>query len=126
MIISEDSSTQSYRIRSYSAHTVQINDEALTDSFVICANHLIKNWGPQSVQKINFDHWQSILQLQPKLLIIGTGDQFHSLPDTLLAPLIEKNIAIECMDTQAACRTYIALTAENRNVAAAMIIESQK
>jgi uncharacterized protein len=37
-------------------------------------------------------------------------------------PLIEARLGLEVMDVQAACRTYNILMAEERNVAAALLL----
>ena len=50
----------------------------------------------------------------------------HQLASEVLvefAPLIARNIGLETMDLQAACRTYNVLMAEGRKVVAALLIE---
>jgi len=51
---------------------------------------------------------------------LGITLQFPALET--YGDLINHGIGIEIMDTAAACRTYNALTAENRQVAAALIL----
>ena len=57
-------------------------------------------------------------------MILGTGASQKFPPPATLRPLIEAGIGFEIMDTAAACRTYNILVAEDRNVAAALIIAS--
>ena len=55
------------------------------------------------------------------LLVLGTGRRFALAPAALVAPLRAVGVAVEAMDTAAACRTYPTLAAEGRRVAAALI-----
>jgi len=56
-----------------------------------------------------------------RILLIGTGKAMLPLPATWRALAREADVAIEAMDTGAACRTYNVLLAEEREVAAALI-----
>jgi uncharacterized protein len=60
--------------------------------------------------------------LDAELVLIGTGRSLQFPPAEALRPLIEARLGFEIMDTQAACRTYNILMAENRRVAAALIL----
>ncbi len=56
-----------------------------------------------------------------EILLLGTGEkqQFPTLE--IRKYFIEQNIALEVMDSRAACRTYNILASEDRKVAAAII-----
>jgi uncharacterized protein len=56
-----------------------------------------------------------------ELLLLGCGARMALVPSALRAALKEAGIAIEPMDTGAACRTYNLLMADGRRVAAALI-----
>ena len=58
---------------------------------------------------------------RPELLLIGCGRQIALAPDSLRAAIRERGLALEVLDTGAACRTYNVLLAEERRVAAALI-----
>ena len=55
------------------------------------------------------------------ILLVGCGPRFAPPPDVLRAGLKARGIALEWMDTGAACRTFNVLLAEERRVAAALI-----
>jgi uncharacterized protein len=55
------------------------------------------------------------------ILLIGTGRSMLPLPRALRQLCQEAGIAVEPMDTGAACRTYNVLLTEERAVAAALI-----
>jgi uncharacterized protein len=59
----------------------------------------------------------------PEVILIGTGIKQVFIHPKHLGKLYEKHIGVECMDTAAACRTYNVLMAEDRKVAALLIIE---
>jgi uncharacterized protein len=56
-----------------------------------------------------------------EILVLGCGARFRKVPAELRAALRAEGIAVEAMDTGAACRTYNLLLAEGRRVAAALI-----
>ena len=56
-----------------------------------------------------------------ELLLLGLGRRMAPVAAALRAALKAHGIAIEAMDTGAACRTYNVLLAEDRRVAAALL-----
>ena len=56
-----------------------------------------------------------------ELLLIGLGRRMAPVAAALRAALKARGIAIEGMETGAACRTYNVLLAEDRRVAAALL-----
>jgi uncharacterized protein len=56
-----------------------------------------------------------------EILLLGLGRRMTPIPAALRAALKASGIAIEPMDTGAACRTYNVLLAEERRVAAALM-----
>jgi uncharacterized protein len=56
-----------------------------------------------------------------ELLILGLGRRMAPVPSALRAAFKTRGIALEAMETGAACRTYNVLLAEDRHVAAALL-----
>jgi len=56
-----------------------------------------------------------------ELLLVGTGRRMLPAGAVLRAAMKAQGIAVEAMDTGAACRTYNILLAEDRRVAAALL-----
>ena len=56
-----------------------------------------------------------------ELLLLGLGRRMAPAPSALRTALKAHGIAVETMDTGAACRTYNLLLAEERRVAAALL-----
>ena len=63
-----------------------------------------------------------LLDYEPEIVLLGTGDVQRFPHPRLLAPLGEAHVGIEAMDTSAACRTFNILVAEGRRVAAALTV----
>ena len=69
-------------------------------------------------------HFASLAELNPELVIFGSGSRIRFVRPALLRPLLERRIGVETMDTAAACRTYNVLLAEGRSVLAALLFET--
>lgn len=122
MEIIEDKNNTQYQIAEINQKSVTINNTVYAKSLIISARQLITDWPPQDISELSNKHWQSVIELKPEIVLLGTGRTFHFSQPELLQPLHEAHIGVEFMDTPAACRTYIALSSEGRNVVAALII----
>lgn len=60
-------------------------------------------------------------ETSPEIILLGCGDAGIFLPSALRGELKLKKLAVEAMDTGAACRTYNVLMTEGRLVAAALL-----
>jgi uncharacterized protein len=108
-------------IRSASTNGFQIGDELHTRSIVISSSELITHWPPQSPAELNLGHLEPILELAPEVVLVGTGESQVFLSPEFLFRFYQEGIGIECMSTQAACRTFNVLVSENRRVVAALM-----
>ncbi len=123
MKLNLDKSGASNQIRSYRAGEITVNNTVYRQSLIITADKLLSDWPPQSFSDLSPAQWNSILNLKPQIVLLGTGIKFIMPKPSLLAPLYQEHIAVESMDTAAACRTFMALTAEGRSVLAALLIK---
>ena len=81
-----------------------------------------QTWTAQNAQEISSESLAPLLDQQGiELLLIGTGEQTRALPENLRQSLRTRGIALEVMDSSAACRTYNVLQQEERKVALAAI-----
>ena len=122
MKFSEDKIDQGYYISGYEAGTILVNGSPKTTSFIISLEQLIDDWAPTHIDELRTQHMQPLLQLQPELVLIGTGEALRFPSIEHYACLIQQNIGVEIMDTAAACRTFNILVAEGRHIAAALLI----
>jgi uncharacterized protein len=110
-------------VRGYSATGVRIDDRLYAASVVVNATTVIEGWPPRSISEATEADLQGVLDLQPEILLLGTGRRQVFPSPQLLALLYRARVGFEVMDTGAACRTYNVLVSEGRNVAAALIVE---
>ena len=136
MRFAPDKDFGSYSVRSYQAGQITItlpistdeesplavNELILTRSFIIAPRQLRENWPPQNVGELA-EHLQVVIDLEPELVILGTGRVLEFPPPSLTESLYTKGIGVEIMDTAAACRTYNVLMHEGREVVAALIVD---
>ena len=123
MSLTLDENHAKYQVRAYSPGQIQVNDVVYTKSLIVSSLNLIENWAPQNISELTREHLALIIPLSPAILLIGTGSVLEFPDLEIYGDLINEGIGVEVMDTHAACRTYNALTSEDRNVVAALIIK---
>lgn len=94
----------------------------LTCSFLITAEQLTTDWPPERLEELRREHLDPLAALQPDVVIFGVGPTLRFPDPAILAPLTEKGIGVEVMDSRAACRTYNVLAGEGRRVAGALLM----
>lgn len=109
-------------IRAVREHSVVVIDRELQSSFLIAPNQVIEDWPPASVIDLDAGAIQAIVDLDPELVIIGTGVEQRFPEQTALLPLLRKGIGVEVMHNAAAGRTYNLLAGEGRKVVAGFIL----
>lgn len=122
MSLTLDDNTARYQIRSYTPGEIRINDLHFTKSIIVSPTQIIENWSPQSIDELSQNDFLIFLELKPAILLIGTGATHKIISIEFYGELINAGIGVEVMNTSAACRTFNALTAEERNVAAALLL----
>ncbi|MDX1541421.1 MAG: Mth938-like domain-containing protein [Geminicoccaceae bacterium] len=93
------------------------------DGPVVVLEASVLAWSPGEVPALTLDDFAGVLEAEPRpeILILGSGPGFVMASAALRAQLREHGIALECMASAAACRTYNLLRAEDRRVAAALL-----
>lgn len=111
-----------YRIRSYEPGRLRINEQTLQQSVVVAPDQLIADWAPQTLSELREEHLQAVLDMQPEVVLLGTGSTQRFPDRAILQRLLTAGVGIEVMETGAACRTYNVLMAEERRVVAALLL----
>ena len=122
MKMHRDDSARAHRITGYGAGYVAVDEQPLTQSFILTPEALITDWGPQSLSDLDEQALGALIRLSPAIVLLGSGAEQRFPPPALLAAVLNKGIGIEVMTTPAACRTYNILVAEDRAVAAGLFI----
>jgi len=113
-------------ISSYGKGWVQVAGERLTRSVVIASDGRRFEWQCTRFEDLTAAHFEQLAQLRTELVIFGSGERLRFPAAALTRALIECQIGIEAMDTQAACRTYNILAGEGRHVAVALLMEPSR
>ena len=111
-----------YLLRGVSADGVLVNDKTLNRSFILTPHELVEDWRPVSSQDLVADDMQALLDLNPVLVILGTGARQQFPSAAVMAACLTRGIGIEVMDNAAAARTFNVLATEGRKVVAGFIV----
>lgn len=121
MQITKDTNDSAHIINHYEPGMIQVNKQEYTTSLLISQTELL-DWAPQSIDQLQKEHFLTIIELNPAIVIIGCGQELTFPATDLLAELINRQIGYEVMTTAAACRTLSVLHAEGRNAVGALIV----
>ncbi len=108
-------------IHSVSADGIRVVDQLCTGSIIVSANRLITDWPVTSPGEITADHVGLILDLEPEIVLIGTGPRQVFLQPEMLMQFYKQGVGVEIMSTRAACDTFNIIVSEGRNVVAALV-----
>jgi uncharacterized protein len=96
-----------------------------THSVALSSDGQVLDWPCSSLDQAKPEHFESLLPLNPEVVVLGTGQKLKFLKPEVLRSLIAAGVGVETMDTQAAARTFNILAGEGRRVVAALIIEGE-
>lgn len=123
MEFSIDQPLGKYQITAYEPGIITVNEQHCQSSLIISNDRLITDWPCNSANSLEREHLSTILTMTPEVLIVGTGEEQVFLDQALFAEFYNQQIGVEVMTTAAACRTFNALSAEGRQIVAALIID---
>ena len=113
-------------ITAYSEAYIEINKQRFGHSLIVMPELCLHDWDVKHSTEIGLSQVAKLIELHRshkiEVLLLGTGEKQHFLTGAPYFALVEKGIAIECMSTAAACRTYNILMSEGRQVMAALIV----
>jgi uncharacterized protein len=112
---------QKVYIRAVGKDGITIGEDKFTSSLILSPDTVNPDWGVDAFADISAETLQPLLDLDPELVLIGTGAQQHfPTPETLMM-FYRAGIGVEIMNTRAACRTFNILVLEERRVVAGLI-----
>ncbi|WP_395825029.1 Mth938-like domain-containing protein [Collimonas sp.] len=119
--------TQQYQtVTAYDERGVEINATRYEHSLLVLPESVPVSWPVSSFEALTAEHFAHIDSTRPDVVILGTGLRQRFVHPKLTTVLTTRRIGVECMDNQAACRTYNILMAEGRKVVLALIFNSDK
>ncbi len=111
-------------VKRYESGQVTINDQIVTDSCFLNQHTLVEHWNCHAIEELNQQPKNiltPIFEMQPEVLILGTGETQTFPTPEVFHLCAEKGIGLEVMANRVACRTYNVLTTEDREVVLALI-----
>jgi uncharacterized protein len=116
--------TQHYQtVTAYDDAGVELNAVRFTHSLIVLPETAPVAWPVASFDSLTAENFAELDAISPDVVILGTGKRQRFIHPRLVAALTARRIGVECMDNQAACRTYNILMAEGRKVALALIFD---
>lgn len=112
-------------ITAYGDSYIEVNKQRYSQNLIVMPQTLIHDWQAVSFAELSNEHFRQIAELKPEVVLLGTGNTHLFLHPRHYQYLTDNGIALECMTTAAACRTYNILMGEVRNVAAGLILSSK-
>ena len=109
-------------IRAIRADSVVVIDREFRSSVIVAPDRVVENWSPTQASEIDDVAMRTLAELDPEVVIIGTGVRQHFPARRVLHPLLRRGVGVEVMDNSAAGRTYNLLAAEGRRVVAAFLL----
>ena len=123
MKFTEHRDSNIFAVKHYEMGHVKVNNLTFTKSFFITQFTTEANWPCDSIDKLNIEFLDQILDSGVDVIILGTGDKQVFPEPKLFAYCAAKGVGLEVMANDAACRTYNVLTTEDREVALALIMQ---
>lgn len=108
-------------VTGYDTNMIEINRVQHSGALLFAVKGPIQSWAATQFDQIDTAALAPVLELRPELVLIGTGSRQRFVSPAVLRSLLQARIGVECMDTQAAARTYNILAGEGRHVAAALL-----
>jgi uncharacterized protein len=109
-------------VRRVAPDAITVVDRTLTRSFALGVERVIEDWPVGDAAAITPEHMEALLELEPEVVLLGTGARQSFPPAAAMAALLRRGVGIEVMDNAAAARTHAVLASEGRRVVAAFIL----
>jgi len=122
MSLTPDDPAGRQAIEAYGDGGFRISGRRVDGSQLVLPDEVV-SWTVGSMDELDEAGLQGVIDRADRVevLLLGCGPSIAFLKPDLRAALKAHRIAVDLMDTGAACRTYNVLMAENRKVAAALI-----
>jgi uncharacterized protein len=120
MKINLDDNREPFTISAYAEGWIRIADRRIEQPCIVSAHGVDTAELPASLDALQVSHFGGIVDLAPEIVLLGTGARQVFVDWAITDHLASVGIALETMDTGAACRSFNILLAESRPVVAAL------
>ena len=122
MKLHEQRATHLNTVTGYGPGYIEINGARHAGNLILGATS-VQPWAVAGLELLRPEDFDPVLSLEPEVVLLGTGLSHRFAHPRLAAWLARTGVALEVMDTKAACRTYNILAADGRRVAGAFLQE---
>lgn len=126
MKLNLETGSATHRIRAYDPGSVTVNDTRYTEPLVVMPEALVHPWAPPALTDMTVADLETLTDAGCEIILLGTGRWQRFPAARLIADMAHRGVGLEVMDTAAACRTYNVLMAEDRRVAAALMMIEER
>jgi uncharacterized protein len=113
-------STNSLTIQNISSKGILIDNELWPEIIALTTQKIIENWPNVDVSELNKSHFSNLLEHEPEIILVGTGEKSKLIPRELMFEFARIGVGLELMSTAAAARTFNVLAGEGRLVGAVL------
>ena len=107
-------------IRRVSNGEIVIGSQTFSATIALTPEGLIDSFSAGDVKKLTEADLVALLDTDPEMIILGTGERCIFPPRDLTFALARRSVGLDVMDSAAAARTFNVLAGEGRRVAAVL------
>ena len=123
MKLHPDAQSSLNTVTAYGDTFIDINAQRFEKTVLVQPEGSVETLTLSTFPEMDEPFFAKLAELQPELVILGTGKKQRFPHPKFTHALIEQRIGLESMTTAAAVRTYNILMAEGRKVLGAFLIE---
>ena len=109
-------------IAAYGPGWIRVGDTRIETPCVVTSAEILCDLLPASFDQLVPAHFDGLIALRPEIILLGSGARQHFVDHGLTVHLANAGVALEAMDTGAACRLFNILVSEDRGVIAALFM----
>lgn len=109
-------------IAAYGPGWIRVRDNRIEAPCVVTPADVHTDILPADFDQLGAEHFDSLVALRPEIILIGSGSRQRFVDHSLGARMAAAGVALESMDTGAACRLFNILVSEDRAVIAALFM----
>lgn len=109
-------------IAAYGPGWIRVRDTRIEAPCVVAPDGVHADLLPAHIEELDAGHLDRLLGFGAEIVLLGTGARQRFVDHALVTRLADAGVALEMMDTGAACRSFNILTSEDRAVIAALFM----
>jgi len=122
MQLTEHRNERQLFVRQADASSVTVIDRVYTRSLLLDTDRVIEDFPARRVEDLDAPAIETVLSLEPEVVLLGTGARITFPPATVLAQFLKRRVGLEAMDNAAAARTFNVLIGEGRRAVAVFLL----